>query len=154
MNSIKIIGTIPPCPRCGLLTDIITIKVERLGIEAKIDHIAYTSEEAKKIAKSFGLIPGTAKDVAQKLGEEIDISTLPHHKKADLKENELPPEFREYAKEFAKVAILDDRLRPYEDMAQKMGFLMTPVLIINEQIKHQGSVPKLSCIDEWLSALK
>jgi len=31
--------------------------------------------------------------------------------------------------------------------------MMTPVLIINGEIKHQGSVPELSKIEEWLLEL-
>jgi len=39
-------------------------------------------------------------------------------------------------------------------MASELGILMTPVLIINGELKHNGSVPKLAQIEEWLMELK
>jgi len=49
---------------------------------------------------------------------------------------------------------LDDYLRPFETKAKDAGILMTPVLIINGKMKHNGSVPGLDKIVDWLSELK
>jgi protein-disulfide isomerase len=49
---------------------------------------------------------------------------------------------------------LDDYLRPYETKAKDAGILMTPVLIMNGKIKHNGSVPRLNKIVDWLLELK
>lgn len=143
----------PPCPRCGFLTDFIGEKVELLGLDVEMSHIAYTSQEAKQIAAKIGLEPGTAKDVAKKVGEEIDLSALPHQHKSDVDETDLEPGLQQFAKEYIKSRILDNRLRQYENMAQKVGILMTPALIINDNIKHQGSVPDLDQLDIWLKEL-
>lgn len=48
---------------------------------------------------------------------------------------------------------LDEVLRPFENQARVAGIMMTPVLIINGELKHQGSVPSLSKINEWLFEL-
>jgi hypothetical protein len=154
MNQIIIIGTVPPCPRCGVLTDIVSKKIEIMGLDAQISHIAYTSDEAKKIAAKIGLIPGTAKDVAKRQGEEIDLSPSHGCSQAKKESEELEPDLQQFAKEYAKASILDKRLRSYENMAYDLGILMTPVLIINDVIKHQGSVPSLSDLDQWLRGLK
>ena len=31
---------------------------------------------------------------------------------------------------------------------------MTPVLIINNEVKHQGSIPRINKVEEWLTELK
>jgi hypothetical protein len=45
-------------------------------------------------------------------------------------------------------------LRLFENRAKEVDIMMTPVLIINGELKHQGSVPSLSRINEWLIELK
>jgi len=66
MNSIIIIGTHPPCPRCKLLTKVVTVKVQELGINTEVRHVVYTDVEAKEFADELGLEPGTASLVAKK----------------------------------------------------------------------------------------
>jgi hypothetical protein len=68
MHKIIIIGTTPPCPRCKLLTEIVTVKKKLLKLDADVRHIPYTSEEAAKLAGKVGMIPGTATDVAKLIG--------------------------------------------------------------------------------------
>lgn len=58
-----------------------------------------------------------------------------------------------YENLFKEVYILDNWLRDFENKAEEAGILMTPVLIINGEIKHQGSVAALSQIEEWLLEL-
>lgn len=49
---------------------------------------------------------------------------------------------------------LDEVLRLVENRAKEVGVMMTPVLIINGELKHQGSVPSSCKINEWLLELK
>lgn len=154
MDQIIIIGTQPPCPRCKLLTEVVTRKAETLGLKAEIRHIAYTSPEASDIAAAAGLVPGTAKDVAKKAGLEIrwdDAAEIPQIFKSQI-EN-LDQDLKPYTQLFREVAVLDHTLRPFENMAEDLGILMTPVLIINGQVKHRGSVPWVSDIINWLNEL-
>lgn len=156
MQQIVIIGTIPPCPRCKLLTEIVTEKVKSLGLDAEVRHISYTSDEAAEVAQKAGLTPGTAKDVARLLGEEINIEDMP--KMADVSEldflENMEPELKKYENLFREVNILDNWLRPYENKAQNVGILMTPVLVISGEIKYKGSVPGLALVNKFLSELK
>lgn len=155
LNTIIIIGTLPPCPRCDLLTKIVTKKAELMKVDAEIRHIAYTSDEARQYASAVGLESGTAKDVTKKAGIEIDWSEMIKIHKSDIEQSEDPdPSLKQFEKLFEKVTILDKRLRPYENMAKEIGIMMTPVLIINGEIKHQGSVPEVIKIEEWLSGLR
>ncbi len=154
MDQIIIIGTQPPCPRCKLLTEVVTQKAKAMGLKAEIRHIAYTSPEAAEIAATAGLVPGTAKDVAKKTGLEIrwdDASEIPQIFKNQIENLDL--DLKPYSQLFKEVAILDHAFRPFENMAEDLGILMTPVLIINGRVKHRGSVPLVSEIVNWLNEL-
>jgi len=155
MNNIIIIGTQPPCPRCKLLTEIVTVEAELLGLDAEIRHISYTCDEAEVYAQAAGLQPGTAKDVSKKVGIEInwDNDCLVSQEFEDQVRN-LSPNLRRFEQLFREVAVLDNRLRYFEDVAKDVGILMTPVLLINEKIMHQGSLPRVADIENWLYELK
>lgn len=150
MHKIIIIGTEPPCPRCGLLTKVLKVKIDELSILAEIEHWNFTDTKSKLFAEDKGLIPGTAKDVAAKTGIEIDKTQL-----AKLIQNPgINPdnEFRKY-NNFKWSPELDEFLLPLERKAESAGFLMTPTLIINGAIKHSGSVPAMEKITKWLQEL-
>jgi len=151
LNSIIIIGTDPPCPRCQLLRNVVTKKIDELGLKATIQHFSYTTEEAKAIAKRHGLISGTAKDVAKLLNEHINTQDL-----SNVIETFIPNKTSDFFPyNNCKWSIeLDNLLRKYENKAKDLGIMMTPVLIINDVIKHQGSVPEMSKINKWLLELK
>ncbi len=151
MNSIWIIGTHPPCPRCKLLTNVVRAKINELGIFADVKHIAYTDTLSVEYAKTQGLKPGTVKDVAKVINQEIDYNRL-----AELLKNNTSKDtcqFKDY-NDCNWSHELDEFLRPYENVAKEVGVMMTPVLIINGEIKHQGSVPDLTQIEKWLKEIK
>lgn len=150
MNQIVIVGVEPPCPRCKLLGNIIDAKVEELQIEAEVIHLAYTSPEARKIAAGFGLVPGTAKDVSAKIQIPIDSEVVSKAKNSRMIHPDY--DFRAY-NNCNWTYELDEALRHFENRAKEVGIMMTPVLIINGELKHQGSVPKHSQITEWLKEL-
>ncbi len=156
MHQIIIIGTIPPCPRCKLLTEIVTTKTKLLKLDADVRHISYTSEDAAELAGKVNLLPGTAKDVAKLIGKEINLEEMP--KLAESREldfiNDLEQNLKQLEGLFREVNILDNWLRPFENQAKNVGILMTPVLIINGTIRYNGSVPDLGLIDSWLSELE
>lgn len=141
----------PPCSRCKLLGNVIDAKVEKLKIEAEVIHLAYTNTEARRIANSFGLISGTAKDVSGKIQVPIDSEKISLAKSAKTIHPDY--DFRAY-NNCNWTFELDEALRIFENQAKDVGIMMTPVLIINGELKHQGSVPSLSKINEWLSELK
>ena len=156
MHEIIVIGTIPPCPRCKLLTDIVTEKAKVLESIVNIRHISYTSEEAAKLAERAGLKPGTAKDVAKITGEDINLEKMP--KASELPESDyiknLEPEMKIFESLFREVYILDNWLRKFENRAKDVGILMTPVLVVDGEIKYNGSVPDINFIEDLLTGLK
>ena len=151
MHTIAIIGVDPPCSRCKLLGNVIDAKVKEMKIDAHVNHWVYTDTEAIEFAQSIGLTTGTAKNVAIAFNEVIDSNQL--NAIITNKELALHTEFGEY-NNCNWSPDLDEFLRPFQLRAKEAGILMTPVLIINGEVKHQGSVPALSKINEWLSALK
>lgn len=151
MHTIIIIGVDPPCPRCKLLGNLIDAKVIEMEINADVKHWVYTDTEAKEFAQTIGLTTGTAKNVAIALNEVIDSNRL-----SEIINNKALAMNTEFGKhnDCNWSPDLDELLRPFQLRAKESGILMTPVLIINGEVKHQGSVPALSKINEWLSALK
>jgi predicted DsbA family dithiol-disulfide isomerase len=149
MNKIIIIGTEPPCSRCKLLTAVVSDKVKELNIDAEVRHIVFSSEEAIEFAKSINLVPGTSGAVAKLMNEKIDNAI------------KIVPDFNsEYNLEYDDYFIanwsyeLDEKLRPFEKNAKNVGILMTPSLIINGELKHSGSVPRMAEIENWIKQLQ
>lgn len=151
MNSIIVIGTEPSCPRCQLLKNIIKRKLIELKIDAAYTHMAYTTDESVALAGEHGLRPGTAKTVAEILNAKVDSDAF-----TSLLNNYTPNPDSPYAcyNDCNWSIQMDELLRPLELQAKKVGIMMTPVLIINGEIVHQGSVPEIDQIDQWLLALK
>ncbi|MBD3344944.1 MAG: hypothetical protein GF401_07770 [Chitinivibrionales bacterium] len=146
--SVIVIGTEPPCPRCALMGSLVTKAAEESGISVALDHISFDSPRAREIAQRKNLIPGTAKHVLTKVGIEVGM-----HEIYALIEN--PPPTSPYASEVDGIAArwspeLDEALRPCEKIAESVGILMTPVLIVDGEIRHAGSVPGFQRIREYL----
>jgi len=153
MNEILIIGTEPPCPRCSLLKMLVKEFVSRTKIEAEVKSLCYTDEESVRFAKSIGLKPGTAKDVAKKINLEMDKERLAELLKGNGDESSSGDCICNAFSSCNWSIELDDFLRPYENSAKEAGILMTPVLIINGELKHSGSVPDIEKLNEWIEEL-
>lgn len=155
MNSIIVVGLVPPCPRCGLLTAVLEQMVQTLSVEAEVRHIDVGTEEAKSLAAGFGLVAGTAHDVERKTGIKLDWQARKPITEEDRRRiAALPAELRQYADKFETVAQLDNLIRPLSDKAQEAGVMMTPTLIINGELKYHGALPQLADIERWLGALR
>jgi hypothetical protein len=116
--NITIIGVVPPCPRCKLIYDLTAEAVNELGAQAEIMKIAYDSDEAKR----FGRV-GTAHDIAEWAQVTIDWSKV-----------------REIAAEGWSPE-LDNLLMPCKKRAEAEGWLMTPVLLLDDSVIVMGYVP-------------
>lgn len=150
-REILIIGTDPPCPRCGYLSRMAHDLINELGLSVRVRHIAYTETEARRIAQSHGLTPGTAKDVAKNADVSVNWETvysLVEGPKDSQKESagcaccETPAG--------AWTPELDEALRSCEEAAVAAGVMMTPVLLVSGEVKHQGSVPSKEQVKDWI----
>ena len=144
-KEVLIIGTEPPCPRCDYLTQMVKDIVSTLGIQADVRHLAYTDHEAKRFGESLGLQPGTAKDVARIAS--VDVNWDQVYTLIDTDNGESSCCSTAGGK---WSPALDLALRPCEQMAHKVGILMTPVLIMGGQLLHQGSVPDRETVIHWI----
>ena len=147
MHTITIIGTHPPCPRCSLLTLVFADKIKQMKLDAELIHLGFKDKEAIDIAEKFGLKPGTSGMVAQIIQKPMD-PTRKFEPDDELINNE---EYSNYLTNWSFE--LDESLREYELKAREVGILMTPTVIINGELKHSGSVPRLAIIEKWLEEL-
>ena len=150
-NEIIVVGTEPPCPRCDYLTQMTLDIVNTLGLTVAVRHIAYTTDEARRFAAPLGLVPGTAKEVAAKAALDVNWDRVhklieePGQKTSAARETSCCPTAA------AKWTLeLDEALRPCERIARETGIMMTPALILNGCLLHQGSVPKRYRVSAWI----
>jgi hypothetical protein len=52
----------------------------------------------------------------------------------------------------AKMKEIQEKLTPISKKAEEKGYLMTPVLVINGQVKANGYVPSKEKIREWVKS--
>lgn len=144
---IIIIGTNPPCPRCDLVSLRVeeTVEENALGSLVEITHLAYSEAEAIKIGEKLGRKLGTAKHVAAEGGLEFDKEAFNCWTEERINAVEVinrPADIWNQA--------LDDLLAKYQAMAESVSYLMTPILIVNGEVKHHGSVPARDRILQWI----
>ena len=150
-REIWIIGTEPPCPRCDYLSRMVKDVVVDLRTQVPVRHLSYTEEEARSVATTYGLEPGTAKDVARKAAVDIDwdnvyalINGSGPKNSSSQNESCCPTAAAQWSPE------LDELLRPCEVKAQAAGIMMTPALVLGNRCVHQGSVPEREQVVEWV----
>jgi len=125
---ILVIGTDPPCVRCRRTSELAREVAQQLAPKVEVEHVSLDSEEAGKYGKI-----GTAHDIADLAKMSFDREKI--HELAQV-----------WSKE------LDSELMPYKDRAEEVGYLMTPVLVINGKVKAMGFVPDKEKIREWIEA--
>ena len=122
---ITVIGVVPPCPRCQHIYDLAVEAAEELGVAVEMKKLAYDADEAQKYGKV-----GTAHHIAEWATMEMDWSKI----RGVISE--------EWSQE------LDDCLMPCTRKAKEKGWLMTPVLVIDDRIVFNGYVPTKDAIKE------
>ncbi len=122
---ITIIGVEPPCPRCRRLYDLTVEALRELGIHADLKKIVFNSDEAQRLGRT-----GTAHDIAQWADIEIDWDIVQRLAGTGWSKD------------------LDTILMPCKKRADAEGWLMTPVLRIDEQVVCMGYVPDKDYIKE------
>jgi len=140
---ILVIGTEPPCIRC--LTTYKRSKEVAENYQGKVEvrKIAINSEEAAKFGKigsggSLAKMTGinTDFDKVTKASAEISALSMNEAGNADLIETK----FKE----------IDKVLEPVKAESKQKGYLMTPVLVVNGQVKCADHVPDKASIQAWI----
>jgi len=148
-KEIWIIGVDPPCPRCDLTRQ----RVERISRESgatfNVRHMIYSDADSRAFAQSIGKETGTAKHVAEQAGINLDwdhvhaVVKNPPSRPDDF--DEIDGIARQWSPE------MDEALRPCQEIADSVGILMTPILVVDKQVKHHGSVSSIEQLRMWLT---
>lgn len=148
-KEVWIIGVDPPCPRCDLTRQRAERLAKEMGISVSVRHLIYSDSEARAFGESIGKELGTAKDVVQKTGAEIDWNYIaavhknPPSQPEDIDIIDGPA--KHWSPEF------DEALRPCQEKAESVGLLMTPIVVVQGEMKHHGSVPSIEQLKSWLA---
>ena len=148
-KEVWIIGVDPPCPRCDLTRQRVERLAKDIGTSVNVKNLIYSDPEARKFASTIGKKTGTAKDVVKKAGVEIDWNQVsvvyknPPSQPEDIDIIDGPA--KHWSPEF------DEALRPCQEKADSVGILMTPIVVVENEVKHHGSVPSIEQLRSWLS---
>lgn len=140
---IVVIGTEPPCIRCHTTFKRAKEVARQFSKDIEVKKATIHTEEAEKYGKvEAGHGIGEAGDIKPdiesmgKLLRELEDLRADEDKNEDLIDTRL--------KELEKV------LTPVKEKARDLGFLMTPVLIVNGQVKSTDYVPSKEEIRLWI----
>jgi len=140
---IIVIGTEPPCIRCHTTFKRASEVSEQFSQEIVVRKIAIHSAEAEKYGKveaghgiqeASNVKPNFEKMV--KLLKELDELKLNEDENESLID--------------ARLKDLEAVLAPVKEKAREMGYLMTPVLVIDGQVKSMDYVPSKEEIKAWI----
>lgn len=142
---VLVIGTDPPCPRCDLLNRLVA-ETASPQVHIRLRHCSFDSPEALEIGRDLQCKIGTAKHVAKEAGITVDWGAV----YAMIRSGKIlvGPDSRPADRWTPE---LDALLEPCRDIAESVGYLMTPILLVNGSVKHHGSVPSRREIARWLT---
>jgi hypothetical protein len=120
---VTIIGTEPPCPRCQETYTRVRQVIQEMDPTISIKKIAYSFQEAQ----SYGKV-GSAHEIADWAKINVDWDKV-----------------REVASK-GWTQELDDLLMPLKEKSEQAGWLMTPVVVINDKVVYCGCVPELNVL--------
>lgn len=140
---IVIIGTEPPCVRCQTTFNRAQEVAGQFSGDIKVKKIAIHSREAEQYGRvegghtiaEVGNIKPDVEGMKRVLGE---LDKLTGAEKKNEKEID------------AKLKELEQVLSPVKAKAKELGYLMTPVLVVNGQVQSMDYVPSREEIRGWL----
>ena len=140
---IVVIGTEPPCIRCHTTFKRAREVAQQFSEDIDVKKAAIHTEEARKYGKveaGHGIgEAGNIKPDVERMGKLLrELDEL----KANEDENEELIDSR--------LKDLETVLSPVKEKAKELGFLMTPVLIVNGQVKSMDYVPSKEEIRAWI----
>ena len=140
---IVVIGTEPPCIRCHTTFKRAKEVARKFSEEIEVKKAAIHTEEADKYGKveaGHGIgEAGKIKPDVEKMGklmQELDKLKADEENNENLIDNKLKE--------------LEIVLQPIKEKAKELGYLMTPVLAVNSQVKSMDYVPSKEEIRAWI----
>ena len=139
------IGTDPPCPRCDLLAVRAQQAAEGLQRPVTVRHVRVDSVETAAVGHAVNRQVGTPPQVAEEAGSRwigsAGTSSVQEQRRLVGDESRAAESLD---------SALDALLDPCREAAEAVGYLMTPVLVVNGTVVHHGSVPTVERVREWL----
>jgi len=140
---IIVIGTEPPCIRCHTTFKRAKEVARQFSEDIEVKKVAIHTEEAEKYGKvEAGHGIGEAGKVKPDLEKMIKLMRELAELKADEEKNESLID--------ARLKDLEIVLAPVKEKARELGYLMTPVLVVNGQVKSMDYVPSKEEIRAWI----
>ena len=140
---IIVIGTEPPCIRCHTTFKRAKEMAEQFPQKIEVKKVAIHSAEAQQYGK---VEAGHGIKVADNMKPDLEkmkkLMRELEELKADEEKNERLID--------ARLKDLEKLLAPVKEKAREMGFLMTPVLVVNGQVKSMDYVPSKEEIKAWI----
>jgi len=140
---IVVIGVEPPCIRCHTTFKRAKEVTQQFPQKIEVKKVTIHTKEAEKygnVEAGHGIeVAGNVKpdiESMKKLIGELEI----------LKANEVKNE----KLIDARLKDLEKALAPVKEKAKELGFLMTPVLVVNGQVKSMDYVPSKEEIKAWI----
>ncbi len=140
---IVVIGTEPPCIRCHTTFKRAKEVAQQFSQDIVVKKAAIHTPEAEKYGKvegghvigEAGKVKPDFESMRKLLG---DLDALKAHEEKNEKLID------------AKLKELEKVLAPVKKKAKELGFLMTPVLVVNGQVKSMDYVPSKEEIKAWI----
>lgn len=140
---IVVIGTEPPCIRCHTTFKRAKEVARQFSVDIDVKKAAIHTEEASKygnVEAGHGIgEAGNIKPDVESMGKllrELDELKANEDKNEELID--------------ARLKDLEKVLSPVKEKAKELGFLMTPVLVVNGQVKSMDYVPSKEEIRAWI----
>jgi hypothetical protein len=140
---IIVIGPEPPCIRCNTTLKRAKEVAQQYSGQIEVRRIATHTEEAAEYGKVE-----TGHEIEQVGNVKPDIESMQRLVK-ELDELKVDEEKNESLID-AKLKELEKAITPVKVKAKELGYLMTPVLIVNNQVKSMDYVPSKEEIRGWI----
>lgn len=140
---ILVIGVEPPCIRCHTAFKRAREVAQQFPKKLGVRKVAIHSEEAEKYGE---VMDGHEVEEAGKVKPDIENLKRLLAELDELKANEEKNE----SLIDTKLKELQKAIQPVENKARELGYLMTPVLVVNEKVKSMGYVPSKDEMRGWV----
>jgi len=140
---IVVIGTEPPCIRCHTTFKRAQKVAQQVFQNIEVKKAVIHTEEAERYGRiEAGHGIREAGNIKPDLNKMTKLIEELNELKADEEKNERPID--------AKLKELENVLIPVKEKAKELGYLMTPVLVINGHVKSADYVPSKGEIQAWV----
>jgi len=142
---ILVIGPEPPCVRCINTYKFAKEVAEQFPEEVTVRKIATHSEEAKKYGKVEG--GGGIAEIEKVDFDSEGVKSLMQEVGGLMSDEE-----KNKSSIKGKLQEIQEKLTPVTKKAEEAGYLMTPVVVVNDKVKSMGYVPDKEKIRKWVAS--